>query len=730
MIRLSSPRSPSRLYPTRGKTALRNALCALAFSVLGLGSPPALATGEPVALNFQNAEIDAVIQAIGRISGRNFLLDPRVKGKINLITNTPVAPELTYQILLSALRLQGYAAIEESGVTKLVPEADAKLHGVPVVGARQGGSGVRGDRLVTQVFALRHESAAHMVNVVRPLVSANNAVTAFPGNNTLVVTDYAENLRRLATVIDSIDTPQGDVAVLHLQHAIANDLAPVLIRLLAEQQAGGQNAGSLAPPQIVAEPNSNSLLVRADTPSRLAALRQLVTALDRPGAGGDIRVVYLRNADATQVAATLNAALAGEGGASEAAATQPLSRSGGGSGFGTGAGGTGASGMGVASAPLRGTGATTTSSAAGGPSSTTRGGMVQPDAVNNALIITAPDAVYRNLRTVIDQLDRRRAQVYIEALIAEISTERAAEFGFQWVGGGASGKVGILGGQFFNNGGNNLGQLIAGTAGAGTPTLPNNGLNLVVGGGRVNVPGLGEVLSLGVLARFLENEVSANILSTPNLITVDNEEARIVVGRNLPFVTGQYANTGGGTTPANPFQTIERRDVGLTLHVKPQISEGGTIRLQIYQEASAVVGSAESAAAGNSVTTKRSIESMVLVDDGAILALGGLVEDSYSGGEEKVPVLGDLPFAGSLFRYDTRKRSKTNLVVFLRPVILRDRDSYAALTDSRYDYVIGRRDELPSGANLLRDPPPGEPAPVVDLAFRPLQPAAVPVAPR
>lgn len=729
MIRLSSPRPPSRPSPTRGKTALRNVLCALAFSMLGLVSPPALATGEPVALNFQNAEIDAVIQAIGRISGRNFLLDPRVKGKINIVTNTPVAPELTYQILLSALRLQGYAAIEEAGVTKLVPEADAKLHGVPVVNSRQGTTGARGDRLVTQVFALRHESAAHMVNVVRPLVSANNTVTAFPGNNSLVVTDYAENLRRLATVIDSIDTPQGDVAVLHLQHAMANDLAPVLTRLLVEQQAGGQNTGGLAPPQIVAEPNSNSLLVRADTPSRLAALRQLVTALDRPGAGGDIRVVYLRNADATQVAATLNAALAGEGGTSEAATTPLLSRNSTGGGFGTGAGGSSAAGMGAASAPLRGTGSTT-NSAAGGLSSATRSGMVQPDAVNNALIITAPDAVYRNLRAVIDQLDRRRAQVYIEALIAEISTERAAEFGFQWVGGASSGEVGILGAQLFNSGGSNLGQLIAGSAGNGTPTLPGNGMNVVIGGGKVNVPGLGEVLSLGVLARFLENEVSANILSTPNLITLDNEEARIVVGRNLPFVTGQYTNTGGGTTPANPFQTIERRDVGLTLHVKPQISEGGTIRLQIYQEASAVVSSAESAAAGNSVTTKRSIESMVLVDDGAILALGGLVEDSYSGGEEKVPVLGDLPFAGSLFRYDTRKRSKTNLVVFLRPVILRDRDSYAALTDSRYDYVIGRRDELPSGSNLLRDPPPGEPAPVVDLAFRPLLPAASPVAPR
>lgn len=725
MTRFLSVQSPCRSATWPRKTALAHALrtAALVAFALGPAAHPAHATSDPVGLNFQNAEIDSVIQAIGRISGRNFLIDPRVKGKINLITNTPVAPELTYQILLSALRLQGYAAIEESGVTKLVPEADAKLHGVPVVSNRREATEARGDRMVTQVFALRHESAAHMVNVVRPLVSANNAVTAFPGNNTLVVTDYAENLRRLATVIDSIDTPQGDVAVLHLQHAMANDLAPVLTRLLVEQQAGGQNTGGLAPPQIVAEPNSNSLLVRADTPSRLAALRQLVTALDRPGAGGDIRVVYLRNADATQVAATLNAALAGEGGTTEAATTPLLSRNSTGGGFGTGAGGSSAAGMGAASPPLRGTGATT-SSAAGGLSSATRSGMVQPDAVNNALIITAPDAVYRNLRAVIDQLDRRRAQVYIEALIAEISTERAAEFGFQWVGGASSGEVGILGAQLFNSGGSNLGQLIAGSAGNGTPTLPGNGMNVVIGGGKVNVPGLGEVLSLGVLARFLENEVSANILSTPNLITLDNEEARIVVGRNLPFVTGQYANTGGGTTPANPFQTIERRDVGLTLHVKPQISEGGAIRLQIYQEASAVVGSTESAAAGNSVTTKRSIESMVLVDDGAILALGGLVEDSYSGSEEKVPVLGDLPVAGSLFRYDTRKRSKTNLVVFLRPVILRDRESYASLTDSRYDYVIGPRDEMHAGGKLLREPTSSEPAPVVDLVFQPLHHAA------
>jgi general secretion pathway protein D len=686
------------------------AFCWLAAAVspsYAAGEPAAL--NEPVALNFQNAEIGSVIQAIGSISGRNFLIDPRVKGKINIITNAKVAPDLAYQILLSALRLQGYAAIEEAGITKIVPEADAKLHGLPVVSGKSA-AGVRGDRIITQVFTLQNESAAHMVNVLRPLVSANNAVTAFQGNNSLVVTDYAENLRRLARVIESIDVPQGDVSVLQLQHAMASDLAPLLNRLLAEQQqTGGQNAGTV---QILAEPHSNSLLVRADTPSRLAAARQLVTALDRPGAGGNIRVVYLRNSDATQVAATLNAALAGDGKAADTGAARPLNGSVSRAGL---SGNALTAGSSNSSALLQAPGSHT-STAAG---VNVRGGIVQPDPVNNALIITASDAVYRNLRTVIEQLDRRRAQVYIEALIAEISTEKAAEFGFQWVGGAASGSTGLIGGQFFNRDGKNLGQLIAGSADGGKLLLPGNGLNLAIGGGKVNIPGIGEVLSLGVLARFLENEVSANILSTPNLITLDNEEARIVVGRNLPFVTGQYANTGGGTTPANPFQTIERRDVGLTLHVKPQISEGGAIRLQIYQEASAIVGSVEDAAGGNSVTTKRSIESMVMVDDGAILALGGLVEDSVSGSEEKVPVLGDLPLAGHLFRYDSRRRSKTNLVVFLRPVILRDRDSYSSLSDSRYDFVIGQRGTLPASAKQLPDASGGETGLMIDRAFRP-----------
>ncbi|WP_249115917.1 type II secretion system secretin GspD [Azoarcus sp. L1K30] len=674
-----------------------------------------MAASDPVSLNFQNADIDTVIQAIGKLSGNNFLVDPRVKGKLNIVTNTPVAPDLAYQILLSALRLQGYTAVEDKGITKILPEADAKLHAVPVNSNAVAAGG--GDRLVTQVFALHHESATQMVPVVRPLVAPNNSVTAFPSNNVLVVTDYASNIARIASVIESLDVAQGDLSVIALNHAAAGDLAPLLSRLLAER-AGSNSSGGV---QILAEPHSNSLLVRADTPSRIIAVRQLVANLDRPGAGGNIHVVYLKNADARQVAETLNATLGTSTGSTTPASSQSAS---GLSGLtdGSGVGGTTTTATGVANSP-----------AGSGANAAGRSGTIQADPMNNALIINAPEAIYRNLRVVIDQLDRRRAQVYIEALIAEISTERAAEFGIQWAAAGSNGSTSVIGTSAFASGSNNLLQLATGAA-SGTVTVPGNGLTLAVGGGKVNIPGVGDVLSLGLLARFLENEVSANILSTPNIVTLDNEEAKIVVGRNVPFVTGQYTNTGSGSTVSNPFQTIERKDVGLTLKVRPQISEGGAIRLAIYQEASAVVGSTDT---GNGpTTTKRSIESMVMVDDGAIIALGGLVEDSYSGGEEKVPMLGDLPVAGALFRYDNRKRSKTNLVVFLRPVILREREDYAGITRSRYDYVIGEqrasarpRDllrgesgpaELPAFGSAAPTVPYAPPAPVEDATIRPI----------
>lgn len=671
-----------------------SALLLAATLALPVAAQPAN-DGDKVSLNFTNAEIESVIKAIGKITGRNFLIDPRVKGNLNIVTNTPVAKALTYDILLSALRLQGYTAVESSGVTKIIPEADAKLHAVPVASGRGRNHGAG---IVTQVFTLQNESAAQMVPVIRPLISPNNTVSAYPANNALVVTDYADNVERIARIIASVDVPQGDLQVIELKHAAAADIASTLSKLLTGGNRG-VTPGTAADPgndvSIVPDARTNALLVRASSPSRLSAVRQLVASLDRPGAGGNIHVVYLKNAEATRVAETLRAVLSGDTSTPTVDSSKPLSAS-------TGIGGISGSSTGGAST--------------GTPAATSGGGLIQADPLSNALIITAPEAIYNNLRHVIEQLDRRRAQVYVEALIAEITAERAAEWGIQWQSANTptgSGKTTVFGGTNFGSktGGSNILGVSA------DPTSVGGGLNFLVGSGTLTLPNGTEILNLSVLARFLETDAKTNILSTPNLVTLDNEEAKIVIGRNLPFITGQYTNTGGGTTPANPFQTIERQDVGLTLKIKPQITEGGVVRLQIYQEASSVVGSIDNA---GPITNKRSIESTVLIDDGAIIALGGLVEDSYESGEEKVPLLGDIPLAGNLFRYDSRKRTKTNLVVFLRPVILRSKESYSGITNSRYDYVIGQQRGIVGDDTLLKHertapelPPIDSPAPAV-----------------
>jgi len=680
----------------------------LAGALLALGPVHANVEPERVELNFANAEITSVIKAVGQITGRNFIIDPRVEGSLNIVTNTPVPRALTYDILLSALRLQGYTVVESGGITRVVPEADAKLHGVPVTSGR---GAPRGTGLVTQVFALQHESAPGLVAAIRPLVSPNNTVSALPSSNALVITDYADNLARIAQIIGALDVPQGDVLVIPLQHAAARDLAETVMRLLGTGARG--TADPLQEVTVVPDTHSNSLLVRAGSPSRLAAVRQIVASIDRPGAGGNIRVVYLRNAEATRVAETLRAILNTEGS--------------------TPAAGSGLAGM-TMPAPTPATAPPATSARAGEGGGDTpaaapapftaaqqgnalsAGSLIQADAASNALIITAPDAIYNNLRNVIEQLDRRRAQVYVEALVAEITAERAAEWGIQWGAANTRGSTTIGGLSGFSNGSNNL-QTLLSNAAAGTPVLPGNGLNIGITTGTVTLPGIGTVPSLSVLARFLETDSKINILSTPNLVTLDNEEAKIVIGRNLPFVTGQFTNTGGSGGAVNPFQTIERRDVGLTLRVRPQVSEGGVVKLAIYHEASSVVGGVDSA--NGPITNKRSIESTVLVDDGAIIALGGLIEDSYSADEEKVPLLGDIPVAGNLFRYNGRKRTKTNLVIFLRPVVLRDADSYAGLTASRYDYVIGQQQRI--AGTLLR----GESTPAELPAFG-TSPPAVP----
>lgn len=655
---------------------------ALVFACQAYAAPD-----EPVMLNFVNVDIDTVVKAIGEISGKNFVLDPRVKGTVNIVSARPVPRELSYQILLSSLRMQGFTAVEGDGVIKIVPEADAKLH-ARVGNARRGD----GDRLITKVFILRHGSANQLVPVIRPLISPNNTVAAMPQANAVVVTDYADNIRRIEAIIDSIESASAaDTVVLPVKYASAVEMASQLNKLMQEASTGAANAADGGRVTIVPDLRSNSLLVRADTAGRLSKIRSLLTLLDQPSqAGANVRVVYLRNAEASRVAQTLRSLLSSEAGGSQPQTT-----------------------------PAANAGSNTAqASKAGDSNSGPLGNMIQADSASNALIMNVPDAMYQNLRNVIDMLDRRRAQVFVEALVMEVSAERAQEVGIQWqsLSGLGNGGTSVIGGTNFP-GTTNPGILNVATGGtSGISALAgSSGMTIGISKGTVTIPGVGQVLNLGLLARALEKEADGNVLSTPNLMTLDNEEAKIVIGQNVPFLTGSYSNTGNGSggngSVSSPFQTYERKDVGLTLKLTPQISEGGLVKMKILQEVSSVDETSRNNPAGLT-TNKRAIETTVTVDDGSIVAIGGLIQEAVSDGENKVPLLGDIPGLGWLFKYQQKQRKKTNLMVFLKPSILRDEAAARQVTGDRYDYVIGQRQrqdgKLPlDAADAYQSPPAG-----------------------
>jgi general secretion pathway protein D len=637
------------------------------------GNVPAKKSPEPVTLNFINAEIDAVAKTLATLSGHNVVVDPRVKGTITLTSNVPVAPSQALRLFAAQLRTQSFALVESAGLYLVVPEADAKLQSG---GVSAGAVPASNGQIVTQIFQLNHESANNLVPILRPLISPNNTLNVNPGTNALVITDYADNLQRLARIIAALDVANATgVEVIPLKNALATDLVPMLQRLLDSGAASG------APPAagqtdasfkttVMAEARSNSLILRAANTARMTLARSLIAQLDQPtdkgpnAASGNIHVVYLKNADSTKLAATLRAAISAQGNAA------------GGANSAVAAGMTNTNN--TPNNAAGGGGANASFTSAGGQPST--GGQIQADPSTNSLIITAPEPQYRQLRAVIDKLDARRAQVFVESLIAEVSAEKAAEFGVQWqgpLGGKGDTNIGLLGTNF-RVGGANLISLAA--QGASGTVAPSSGLNIGVAHNNNGT------YVLGFLARFLQTTGDGNVLSTPNLLTLDNEEAKIVIGQNVPFVTGQYTNNNNTAGSVNPFQTIERKDVGLTLRVKPQISENGTVKLQIYQEVSRLDPASINSATGL-ITNKRSIESSVLVEDGGIVVLGGLLQDDFGNSQERVPGLGDVPLFGNLFRADSRSRKKTNLMVFLRPVVVRDGAATESLSLSRYEQM-------------------------------------------
>jgi len=672
------------------------------------------AADDTVTLNFVNADIDAVVKAAAEITGRNFILDPKIKGTVNIVSARPVPRELVYPTLLSALRLQGIIAVEGNGVTKLVMEADAKQQGSEVMRGPVGGSG---DRLVTQVITLRYESALQLVNVLRPLITPNNTIAAYAGTNALIITDYADNLRRIDKIISTLDVPpSGEPLVVTLRNASAIDLVPLLNRLVGADTAtqGGQPGDPQQRVMIVADPRSNSVLLRADNPGRAARIKAMIEQLDTPQrAGGNMFIVYLRNADAARVAQTLRALLSGGADITQPAAAPTQSMFGNqltGAAAGTGANAAPASAPSASNPFINGAGS-------GGGS--TGNVTIQADVANNALVIMGPEPIYNNLRTIIDRLDVRRAQVFVEALIVEVTADKAAQFGIQWQVLQGLNKQNVQGFGGTNFGAPDSGNNIV----SGSVNLSNlgQGLNLGILNGTIAIPGLGVITNLALLIRSLEQDANANILSTPTLLTLDNEEARIIVGQNIPFVTGQYATTGS-TSTVQPFQTFERHDVGVMLRVKPQITEGGTVRLNLYQEVSRVESITTTTGI---VLSKRALESTVIVDDKQIVVLGGLIQDSQENGADKLPVAGDIPFFGQLFRYDTRRRVKTNLLVFIKPTVVRSDSQGRALTSERYDYIMNQQ-ENNLGKPLWFWNDPGAPVVLPPQGVMPGTPQAVP----
>lgn len=662
---------------------------------------------ETVMLNFQNADLEAVVRAIGQFTNRQFVIDPRVKGTVSLSTERPVTKQQAYEQLLSALRLQGFTIVESGapgGISRILPEADAKLQGGRVIAPAS--EAPRGDQIVTQIFRLRYESATAMVPILRPLIAPNNTISANPSNNSLVITDYADNLRRIERIIAAVDSPSSaQVEIVPLKYGLAIEIATIANRILDEgARAAGQAVDGGQRVQVLAESRTNSLIVRAASAARVQLARQLIEQLDQPSVTpGNINVVYLRNAEAVKLAPLLRAIVSSDPSFVPQSQSSPgLSPQQGQGTFGTSQpGGQGQSSQSTFGQSTFGTQSQQQQQQFGGGGGAggaagQLGGMIQADASTNSLIITAPEPLYRNLRATIEKLDARRAQVVVESLIVEVTADKAAELGvqFQALGGlreGNSNNTSVIGGTNFGGAGTNIIGAAQNLGSLGP------GLNIGVIRGTVNIPGIGEVTNLGFLARALETNVNANVLSRPNIQVLDNEEAKFLVGQNVPFVTGSFTQ-GQATGATNPFQTFERRDVGLQLRVKPQISEGGSVKLAIYVEVSSVV---PGTSGGELVTNKRSFESSLLVEDGSFVVLSGLIEDKGNDSVSKIPLLGDIPFLGALFRYESRSRTKTNTMVFLKPIVLRDENASFLVAADRYEYMRKDMNDARKADSLL-----------------------------
>jgi general secretion pathway protein D len=610
-------------------------------------------SAETVTLNLKDADIGALITTVAEVTHRNFVVDPRVKGKVTVISTRPMDSDEVYQVFLSILKVHGFAAIPSGAITKIVPDVNAKQDDIPTVNDKDTG---RGDEMVTRVVEVKNVTAAQLVPILRPLVPQQGHLAAYPSTNVLVISDRAANVERLVSIIRRIDqVSDSAVEIIPLQHASAAEVVRVITSLERTAPGGAKvpGGGGEGAPVLVADERTNSVLLGGDRADRLR-LRAIIAHLDTPfDTGGNTQVVYLNYAEAKDLVEVLMGV--GKKAAGEAQAK--------------------------VSAP--------------------KGEFdIQADEATNALVITAPPDIMRTLKRVISELDVRRAEVLVDAIIAEVSMDTARELGVQWAFSGLNSGNGLspVGLINFTNTGNNIADVINSAVDvANGGTLPTPQGNVLLGGGKVQK---GSNFNYLAVINMLASDSNTNILSTPTLVTLDNEEAEIIIGQNVPFVTGSFTSTGAGNNATNPFQTIQRQDVGLTLKIKPQINEGDALKLNIEQEVSSIAPSV--AGASDIITNKRSIKTSVMVGDGNVVVLGGLIQEQTDNSVQKVPLLGDIPGVGALFRSKGGKVTKTNLMVFIHPVILRDSAVAEANTSSKYNYFRALQlKEGENGVNLL-----------------------------
>lgn len=652
--------------PVTSRYSLRRTLLALALLPGLVANAPA--QDAEVTPNYKGADLRQIVEAVSEVTGKTFIIDPRVKAEVTMLSPVPMSPDAFYEAFLSLLQVYGFVAVPSGDVVKILPDANARqLPADDLPDQVAEGS----DAIVTQVIPVQNVAAAQLVPILRPLVPQYGHLAAHPPSNMLIISDRAGNVNRLMRIIDRIDRGGDDeVDVIQLQHASAGDLVRTMTSLLQASRAEG--AGAI---NLVADERTNSILISGDKNERLK-LRSLVLHLDTPlEAGGNTQVRYLHYADAIELAGKL----------SEQAAQQEAD---------------GAAAAGGEGAP---------------PGPGMPGVHIWADEATNALIITAAPKSMRSMMQVIDKLDIRRAQVAVEAIIVEVSTDRAAELGVTFAVDGSQ-DSNVLGITNFPSSGPGVAQIIGALLGSGgtggtTPVNPGSliGEGATVGGARVEDSGT----NFAILLRALASDGDTNILSTPSIVTMDNEEAEIKVAQEVPFLTGQFTNTGAATGAVNPFQTIQREEVGTILKITPYISETNAIRLKIEQESSSLA--AGSAGAVDLITNKRTISTSVIVEDGGIIVLGGLISDELRENDARVPILGSIPLLGNLFRSRSTNKTKTNLMVFIRPRILRDGVQTAIETNSKYNYIreqqgLRRQDDV----QLMRDverpvlPPIGE----------------------